>query len=550
MEYRSLESIPGEIVAAVWRHKGKAIATGIVMLGLTAGFLAISERQYASEAKLFVRIGRESVSLDPTATTGSVVSISDTRESELNAISDLLSSRAVIEQVVDQYGPEVILEKTSPPNPKIAEVKKWLANLDEWNLNPLQVYSMRDKAILHFQEQLGISLAKKSSVIGMSYESSSPTLSRDVLDTLITVAREEHLRMNRTRGSQEFFDEQATKLRDALEAKESELRDLKNQTGLASILKQRELQLEAISLLEQEFRTVAANVRAAKAEVALREKMLASAPAMIITEEVTGQPQTPQASMREKLFDLEVQEKDLSSKLLDDNPRLMQVREQISQARAVMAEEGMSQQTTRGVNRSREEIELALQEKLAELASLEERESSLETNLAEARGMLQMMNDNEIQIAQLERSIELANVNYRKYADNLEQARIDHELEAAKISSINLFQPPSYSETPSSPDTKMTLAAGFVLAMVGGVCTATFAERRRQSKMLAKLPARPVTSSSPAASGATPATSGVRASEKPSPASTTDEEDGPSDLAAASASSDSRRPRSEHPLPR
>ena len=68
MEYRSLESIPGELVAALWRHKFKAAITAVVILALTAGFLVISERQFTSEAKLFVRIGRESVSLDPTLT--------------------------------------------------------------------------------------------------------------------------------------------------------------------------------------------------------------------------------------------------------------------------------------------------------------------------------------------------------------------------------------------------------------------------------------------------------------------------------------------------
>ncbi|ADB18228.1 lipopolysaccharide biosynthesis protein [Pirellula staleyi DSM 6068] len=541
MEYRSLESIPGELVAALWRHKFKAAITAVVILALTAGFLVISERQFTSEAKLFVRIGRESVSLDPTATTGSVVSISDTRESELNAISELLSSRSVVEKVVDQYGADVILEKIKPANPQIAAVKKWMSQFDDYNLNPLQVYNLRDKAILHFQEQLHIGLAKKSSVISMSYESASPTLSRDLLESLITIARDDHLRMNRTRGSQEFFDEQAAKLREELESKEKELRDLKNQTGLASLPQQRELQLGSINLLEQELRATTASVRAAKAEVELREKLLVATPAMIITEEVTGQPQTPQASMREKLFDLEVQEKDLSSKLLDDNPRLMQVREQIAQARAVMAEEGMSQQTTRGVNKTRESTELALQEKLAELASLEAKQKVLDTSLAEARGMLQMMNDNEIEIASLERSIELASTNFRKYSENLEQARIDHELEAAKISSINLFQPPSYSETPSSPDTKTTLAAGLVLAMIGGVSVAAFAERRRQLQMYA----RNLAASSALVASAPPASTAPKSSDEapePKGAATTN--------GAAAAASESRRPRSEHPLPR
>ena len=49
-------------------------------------------RTYHSGAMLFVKLGRETVSLDPTATTGSTISVLDTRDNEINSIRDMLYS--------------------------------------------------------------------------------------------------------------------------------------------------------------------------------------------------------------------------------------------------------------------------------------------------------------------------------------------------------------------------------------------------------------------------------------------------------------------------
>ena len=71
------------------------------------------------------------------------------------------------------------------------------------------------------------------------------------------------------------------------------------------------------------------------------------------------------------------------------------------------------------------------------------RTRSLEGKIAAVQEELKQLNASELELTRLEREIDLARTNYRKYAENLEQARIDQELEQAKISSLNLMQPPS-----------------------------------------------------------------------------------------------------------
>ena len=463
-----------------WQNKGKILIVWCVGVALTLAYLSLAPRNYQSEAKLFVRLGRESVGLDPTATTGQIVSIAETRDSEVYAVEELLSSRILGEQVVDKLGPDVILERTAKP--ARSSPSQWLSGLNDYNLNPLRVYSVRDKAIKSLQKNLGVSAANKTSIVTVSYEAKDPKLAQNVLDALLECARNEHLRTHRTKGSQEFFVEQSELLKGSLGQLEQQLRDLKTKTGLPSLETQRTLQLELIDSLEADLVRAQAEQKAAEAEVAHRRKGLTKIPAMIVTERATGLPQTASQTLREKLFDLEVKEQELAAKLTDEHPQLVQIRGQLVSARRVYEEEDVPEQVTQSVNETYQAAELAVQERQALLSSLAARTQSLEAAIAGVQAEMKNLNNSELEIHRLEREIDLAQTNYRKYAENLEEARINQELENAKISSLNVMQPPTISETPVSPQPLVTLIVGLVLSSFAGVGMALVAHHRASPK--------------------------------------------------------------------
>ncbi|MGI9429024.1 MAG: Wzz/FepE/Etk N-terminal domain-containing protein, partial [Bythopirellula sp.] len=73
----------GDFVEAVFRNKKKVIFVPLAILGLAALVILFAPREYRSEAKVFMKIGRESVKIDPTATTGDMISMqSNSRENE------------------------------------------------------------------------------------------------------------------------------------------------------------------------------------------------------------------------------------------------------------------------------------------------------------------------------------------------------------------------------------------------------------------------------------------------------------------------------------
>src|SRR5207249_369056 len=155
----------GQLAWTISRHRKAAILFFLVVFGLVTAATLLTRKSYISQAKLFVRLGRENVALDPTTTFGQgpVVAIPPTRENELNTVIESLHSRPLIEKIVDQIGPAVILDQAAwQPGGKAAPSD---------GTDP-QVAAERYRAILVFLRNLDVRSAKRSNVIEISYQAS------------------------------------------------------------------------------------------------------------------------------------------------------------------------------------------------------------------------------------------------------------------------------------------------------------------------------------------------------------------------------------------
>src|SRR5688572_23850611 len=97
------------LIQSIFDHKVKIVAVWLLFLSTALLYTSLAERRYVSEAKLFVRLGRESVKLDPTATTGQTLDVHESRDGEINSLFELLGSRVILERIVDEVGVARIL---------------------------------------------------------------------------------------------------------------------------------------------------------------------------------------------------------------------------------------------------------------------------------------------------------------------------------------------------------------------------------------------------------------------------------------------------------
>src|SRR3990172_6894365 len=224
-----------DVYYIIFRQKRKVLLFFLAVFITVAVGTFLAPSIYRSEAKLLVRIGRESVSLDPTATTGQVVSLGQSRENELKSELDILKSQDLVEKVVDIIGPAAILGKeekkeeekavqSAPPagivSRVIGEIGDYLRmakdDVKATLKGILRPMSDRDSAILSVMKNLEIEAPKNSNSIAIAYEAKDQKLTKEVLDRLIDAYLEKHINVHRTAGSYKFFNEQTDQFQNSL----------------------------------------------------------------------------------------------------------------------------------------------------------------------------------------------------------------------------------------------------------------------------------------------------------------------------------------------
>ncbi len=192
----------------------KRLILACVLLGILFGWLAIVfwPRSYESAAKLMVKVGRENVSLDPTATTGSDLMMPQKlQEEEVATALEVLNSRKVAEHVVDVLGVEAVLngelpkpEGESQASPDVmtlsGRLESWKATCDQWLYQFLlragvkDNVSDREMAVRAIQQSIQISTPKKSSVVVVEGVSATPEMAQAIVKEVTDSFLDEHLR--------------------------------------------------------------------------------------------------------------------------------------------------------------------------------------------------------------------------------------------------------------------------------------------------------------------------------------------------------------------
>ena len=208
----------------------------LVMLGILAVTVAAVmylPPHYRSEAKLLVRLGRESVAIDPTASIGGQSAVPmEGRDKEINSEIELLKSRQLVEAAVGSVGANRILS-LKPNQPE----------------TPATVA----KAITLVESKLAIEAVPESSVLSIQYEARDPELARDVIAKLIDAYLDTRATIYRGQGNQKFFEDQLATARDEQSSIQKQIQDLRDSTGISDPISQRAALIKQLNDLQQEI---------------------------------------------------------------------------------------------------------------------------------------------------------------------------------------------------------------------------------------------------------------------------------------------------------
>lgn len=469
----SRRSTARDLVRVLFRHQRPMLWFFALTMGTVVAALVVMPRTYVSESRLFVRMGKESVGLDPTATMSQTVPVDGSRENEINSELDILRSRVLLQDVIDKLGSDTIL--TGSPDGKGSLIGTLLTPVSAVVSFVTETGSISpdERAIQKLTKSITCTSARKSNVIVVKCTARNPHLAQQIADTFVNAYLLRHAKANRTSGSHEFFVEQATLLNKQLDEANEELREAKNKNSLLSIDGQRDNIQAQINTIETRILENNRSRVASNAKINALKATLSQIPEQLTAEEVTGLPNQAGDAMRNELYKLQIDEKSAAARHTDDHPGLIAMRRQVEEMKGILAEqESRRSQTTKKLNPLYQDTRRELLLAEATLAAEEAEAKSLDQQLTDVKARMRDLNDNQERIAELVRRTELLETSYREYAKNREQARIDEALESDRISNVNVVQAPTFVSKPVSPKKALMLAGGLILGTLGSVILA------------------------------------------------------------------------------
>lgn len=413
-------------------------------------------QSYYSEARLFVRFGREN-QVNPTASGGQMVSLYEMRESEFNSLVEILKSRAILDRVVEELGPECVLHG-------------WQTQPDENEDKQQAASKAHQLAVARLIKTVTIAAPRASNIITVSCNANSPAIAQQIVAKLVEVFQDEHVRVHRSPGTDSFLEEQAKQSLTAWQKAADELRATKDRLGIGTTDGRRKNLDDTIADINFKRLANQAEAKTSQAKIASLQAQVSALSPTLITQE-TKAPNAAADGTRRTLFNLEAQEHDLAAKLQDGHPRLIAVRQQVAELQDVLKKQPAEHvQATEVINPSRQSLELSLLTERSNAEALAAAERALTSQLDQVRGEMSELNAQANTIDQLTQRVALADANHKQYVQRLDQARINGTLDE-QISSLSLVQPASYVATECGPQRSLVLALGLFLAVLSGVGT-------------------------------------------------------------------------------
>jgi len=465
-------SSPRGVLETVFRHKRKIIVCPLLAVALGTSVLLFYPRTYRSETQIFLRVGRESVGIDPTADTGHMIALqASDRKDEIKSAIEVIKSRGVIAQVVDHLGADVVLGRgESAKRGFVAQVISAPLRLFAGLLRSVDPVSDREQAIIEVERHLYVGAERGSTLIEVEYDAKSPQLAQTVCRAIVDAYQQQHMRIHRSEESRPFFAEQQDRLRRQLDGAMEAVREAKNEMGLADV-QQRRATLEAqFSAVELDRLTTQQQLAASQARAADLEQQLTRVPERLVASRKSV-PNVGADLLRDQLYALQVKSMDLRARYHDTHPRVQAINEQLAEAEQVLAQQlGERTETTDDVNPIHRQLSLELKQEQSILAGLKARLAELDQQSKFVLSEQRTVNGYELKIDQLSREAVLARDSFFEYAKNMEEARIDKALENERISNVSVVQPATLSERPVSPS-KLLVAIGTLLLATAGTAT-------------------------------------------------------------------------------
>ena len=391
----------------------------------------------------------------------------------MNSELSILTSREIIEQVVDEMDPVSLLGR-EPDGDR------------------------RNAAILAIQRSLLAENPRNSSIINVSYDAPNARVAQDVLSRITQLYLDKHSSVHRAGLEYGFLSQQTDQMAARLAETEQELRLAMTEVGITDIDEAEQMIGNRIAELSSHLLNAEALVAAAQARVDTLESH-----GMLLPDAVSDTviPRVPALadpaavalleSISSRLRRLQDREARLLATYTEKSALVQSVRREIDTLREewIQAAEGGRASlsvvsTDLPVALARTETGVLLAS--TDLAALEAQSAVVKRHLEEAQQKASLIEASEAKIRKLQRRKEVEEANYLYFSKSLEQARIDDALDSGKISNISVVQKATRPLKGVRPGTVKRMGVALAAGVLFGLGLAFFVEKGVHARWFAR----------------------------------------------------------------
>ncbi len=466
-----------QLMQAVGRHKLLGVFVFALVFAAFVSAWLFLPREYGSEGRMVVRVGRSNLSINATPEAASMVSIQDTRETEILSVMDLIQSHAVLAQVVDAIGPEKILAN---------EMEIPLSFFNRESEKPVDptaiqyaVARKREKAIKRLSGELVVASEKRSPNISVFCTGASPELAQEIVDELMSTTQDVHVQVHSVDRSRSMFDRELEQKESELKMAQQELEKFASENGFLSIDEARQTLNGVIDKLENDLVNTRVNLKQSIAMVAEFEKQASSIDAEFDLPRM-GMEKAATAGAQGTLYERIAEKARLMARYKEGHPKINEINDEISRLRKDVGElEEDRMEFAKIRNPVYEQLQVALIKETANAEALQGRLQQIEIALGDKAHHLSNLNRLKTEASFLERKIGLAQTTFDSYAKKRNEARMVDQLEKEDISDVVIQQPATLMFRKVSPKGSVILSAGLLFAIACGLLATLFADRKQ-----------------------------------------------------------------------
>ena len=400
----------------------------------------LAKSEYEAKSQVLVKFGRENVYSPPNEVKNYFTRYSN--EDLVLPEIELIKSRSLIEQVIDDIRPRHIYP-----------------GLD------------RNETLLELQSAINAAGNANSNVITITFRHTDPKIAAMVVNKLVSIYLDQHLKIHQNPQSYVFFEEQTVLLKNKLESSEMMLKEFKSQYNLTALEDEQRILLNQIADLTNGINRLSGENADINNRIGQLRIQLKTIPKTVSQgEEVEYNPDLIR-NLEEKLVELELKENELLAKYKPQSRMVTAVNNEINVIKRKLSEYQSKRygRSHTGPNATYQRLKEDLYQNIITQKANIAKQSVQKDQLITLKNQLNALNDVEVQFNHLKQKVEVDRQNYTLYLTKFEEARISNEMDKKKISNVNLIQSALAPFQPVSPKVSQRILLGLLFGFLGGI---------------------------------------------------------------------------------